>query len=177
MISSVEQLTNKLISHLSLISVFFLFYQISLSLSRSLSLFNFSGYRLVWKSLLDRQTSTLQTPQQCPVTKERKAKVAVVEKNKSPTKLWLGNTPLISINDYTECKVLCSFGLNIHLVSFCRAFKKRAPRAVKELKKFAEKMMKTPDVRIDSKLNKEIWSQGIKFVLFLSVLSLLHCPF
>ncbi len=46
-----------------------------------------------------------------------------------------------------------------------RAFKKRAPRAVKELKKFAEKMMKTPDVRIDSKLNKEIWSQGIKFVL------------
>lgn len=43
-----------------------------------------------------------------------------------------------------------------------RAFKKRAPRAVKELKKFAEKMMKTPDVRIDSKLNKEIWSQGIK---------------
>lgn len=42
------------------------------------------------------------------------------------------------------------------------AFKKRAPRAVKELKKFAEKMMKTPDVRIDSKLNKEIWSQGIK---------------
>jgi large subunit ribosomal protein L31e len=52
------------------------------------------------------------------------------------------------------------------LCSFFRAFKKRAPRAVKELKKFAEKMMKTPDVRIDSKLNKEIWSQGIKFVLF-----------
>jgi ribosomal protein L31E len=47
---------------------------------------------------------------------------------------------------------------------FNRAFKKRAPRAVKELKKFAEKMMKTPDVRIDSKLNKEIWSQGIKYV-------------
>ncbi len=27
-------------------------------------------------------------------------------------------------------------------------------------------MMKTPDVRIDSKLNKEVWSQGIKFVFF-----------
>jgi large subunit ribosomal protein L31e len=40
---------------------------------------------------------------------------------------------------------------------------------VKELKKFAEKMMKTPDVRIDSKLNKEIWSQGIKFVVFFFV--------
>jgi large subunit ribosomal protein L31e len=38
---------------------------------------------------------------------------------------------------------------------------------VKEFKKFAEKMMKTPDVRIDSKLNKEIWSQGIKFVFLL----------
>ncbi len=38
---------------------------------------------------------------------------------------------------------------------------------MKELKKFAEKMMKTPDVRIDSKLNKEVWSQGIKFVFFL----------
>ncbi len=37
---------------------------------------------------------------------------------------------------------------------------------MKELKKFAEKMMKTPDVRIDSKLNKEIWSQGIKLVLY-----------
>jgi ribosomal protein L31E len=51
-----------------------------------------------------------------------------------------------------------------------RAFKKRAPRAVKELKKFAEKMMKTPDVRIDSKLNKEVWSQGIKLVLYLLLL-------
>jgi ribosomal protein L31E len=61
----------------------------------------------------------------------------------------------------------------IFYLKFCnRAFKKRAPRAVKELKKFAEKMMKTPDVRIDSKLNKEIWSQGIKLVfLFLSLFS------
>lgn len=40
---------------------------------------------------------------------------------------------------------------------------------MKELKKFAEKMMKTPDVRIDSKLNKEIWSQGIKYVLRISL--------
>ncbi len=55
----------------------------------------------------------------------------------------------------------------IFISYFYRAFKKRAPRAVKELKKFAEKMMKTLDVRIDSKLNKEIWSQGIKFVVYL----------
>ncbi len=31
--------------------------------------------------------------------------------------------------------------------------------------------MKTPDVRIDSKLNKEIWSQGIKFVFVVDFLS------
>jgi large subunit ribosomal protein L31e len=52
------------------------------------------------------------------------------------------------------------------------------------LKKFAEKMMKTPDVRIDSKLNKEVWSQGIKFVfsfrsIFLSKSCLIfsHVPY
>uniref|UniRef100_A0A7S0IRY0 60S ribosomal protein L31 n=1 Tax=Calcidiscus leptoporus TaxID=127549 RepID=A0A7S0IRY0_9EUKA len=43
-------------------------------------------------------------------------------------------------------------------------FKKRAPRAVKEVKAFAEKMMGTKDVRVDTKLNKFLWSQGIKAV-------------
>ena len=43
-------------------------------------------------------------------------------------------------------------------------FKKRAPRAVKEVKEFAKKMMKTEDVRVDTKLNKFLWSQGIKAV-------------
>ncbi|CAF1102009.1 unnamed protein product [Adineta ricciae] len=56
------------------------------------------------------------------------------------------------------------YTVNLHKRLHGVAFKKRAPRAVKELKKFAEKMMKTSDVRIDSKLNKEIWSQGINHV-------------
>merc|ERR1711865_1272145 len=43
-------------------------------------------------------------------------------------------------------------------------FKKRAPKAVKEVKAFAKKMMKTEDVRVDTKLNKFLWSQGIKSV-------------
>ncbi len=43
-------------------------------------------------------------------------------------------------------------------------YKKRAPRAVKEVKAFAKKMMKTEDVRVDTKLNKFLWSQGIKAV-------------
>merc|ERR1712198_439926 len=43
-------------------------------------------------------------------------------------------------------------------------FKKRAPRAIKEIRKFAEKMMGTPDVRIDTRLNKHLWSQGVRNV-------------
>merc|ERR1719359_2842823 len=43
-------------------------------------------------------------------------------------------------------------------------FKKRAPRAVKEVKEFAKKMMGTEDVRVDTKLNKYLWSQGVKSV-------------
>merc|ERR1712058_163766 len=38
-------------------------------------------------------------------------------------------------------------------------FKRRAPRTIKEIRKFAEKMMGTPDVRIDIRLNKHIWSR------------------
>ena len=43
-------------------------------------------------------------------------------------------------------------------------FKKKAPRAIKEIKKFAQKAMGTKDVRIDAKLNKFIWSRGVKNV-------------
>lgn len=41
-------------------------------------------------------------------------------------------------------------------------FKKRAPQAIKAIKKFAEKQMKTSDVRIDTKLNKAVWSGGVR---------------
>lgn len=41
-------------------------------------------------------------------------------------------------------------------------FKKRAPRAIKEIRKFAVKQMGTPDVRIDTHLNKQVWSKGIR---------------
>jgi len=43
-------------------------------------------------------------------------------------------------------------------------FKKRAPRAVREIKLFAKKMMKTDDVRIDAELNKHLFSQGVRNV-------------
>ena len=43
-------------------------------------------------------------------------------------------------------------------------FKKRAPRAIKELMKFAKEKMGTTDVRIDTLLNKYVWSQGVRNV-------------
>ncbi|KAJ1419208.1 ribosomal protein L31e-domain-containing protein [Ochromonadaceae sp. CCMP2298] len=43
-------------------------------------------------------------------------------------------------------------------------FKKRAPRAIREVKQFAAKTMKTADVRIDTTLNKAIWAHGVKNV-------------
>lgn len=51
------------------------------------------------------------------------------------------------------------YTINLHKRMHGITFKKRAPRAVKEVKKFATKMMGTGDVRVDVKLNKAIWSQ------------------
>jgi large subunit ribosomal protein L31e len=48
-----------------------------------------------------------------------------------------------------------NLGKRLHDITF----KKRAPRAVKEIKKFAQKQMGTSDVRVDVKLNKAVWSQ------------------
>ncbi|KAL4563860.1 hypothetical protein LXL04_027908 [Taraxacum kok-saghyz] len=43
-------------------------------------------------------------------------------------------------------------------------FKKKAPKAIKEIRKFAQKAMGTTDVRVDVKLNKHVWSRGIRSV-------------
>eukprot|EP00227_Mantoniella_beaufortii_P016433 CAMPEP_0197578302 /NCGR_PEP_ID=MMETSP1326-20131121/2577_1 /TAXON_ID=1155430 /ORGANISM="Genus nov. species nov., Strain RCC2288" /LENGTH=127 /DNA_ID=CAMNT_0043141471 /DNA_START=97 /DNA_END=477 /DNA_ORIENTATION=+ len=43
-------------------------------------------------------------------------------------------------------------------------FKKRAPRAVREIKKFVGQEMKTSDVRVDASLNKYVWHKGIRNV-------------
>ncbi|CAD6931195.1 unnamed protein product, partial [Tilletia caries] len=44
------------------------------------------------------------------------------------------------------------------------AFKKKAPKGVKEVIKFAQQAMGTKDVRLDPKLNHEIWKLGVKDV-------------
>ncbi|EDQ88689.1 uncharacterized protein MONBRDRAFT_25897 [Monosiga brevicollis MX1] len=54
----------------------------------------------------------------------------------------------------------------IHLHKYIHGvgFKKRAPRAVKEIKKFAAKAMSTSDVRVDQDLNKAVWATGVRNV-------------
>ena len=49
-----------------------------------------------------------------------------------------------------------------YLVFLYRGFKKRAPRAIAAIRRFARKHMHTEDVRIDTKLNKEVWAKGIR---------------
>ncbi|CAM2118882.1 large ribosomal subunit protein eL31-like [Caretta caretta] len=48
--------------------------------------------------------------------------------------------------------------INIHKRIHGVGFKKRAPRALKEIRTFAVKEMHTPDVRIDTRLNKAVWA-------------------
>jgi large subunit ribosomal protein L31e len=59
---------------------------------------------------------------------------------------------------------LVSRDYTIHLAKRTHrvTFKKKAPRAIKEIKKFAAEAMGTKDVRIDAKLNKFVWSRGIR---------------
>jgi len=56
------------------------------------------------------------------------------------------------------------YTLNLHKELHGVTFKKRAPRAIKAIKAFASKEMKTADVRVDARLNKYVWSKGIKNV-------------
>lgn len=50
--------------------------------------------------------------------------------------------------------------VHLHKLVYKIQFKKRAPHAVKCLKKIAQKCMGTADVRVDQKLNKHLWSKG-----------------
>merc|ERR1711901_13351 len=56
------------------------------------------------------------------------------------------------------------FTINLHKRLHSTTFKKRAPRAVRAIRKFASTMMGTEDVRVHPQLNKAIWGKGIKNV-------------
>ncbi|XP_040600231.1 60S ribosomal protein L31-like [Mesocricetus auratus] len=57
-----------------------------------------------------------------------------------------------------------AISINIHKRIHGVGFKKRAPRALKEIRKFAMKEMGTPNVRIDTRLDKAVWAKGIRNV-------------
>ncbi|KAI3801187.1 hypothetical protein L1987_29291 [Smallanthus sonchifolius] len=56
------------------------------------------------------------------------------------------------------------YTINLHKRLHGCTFKKKAPKAIKEIKKFAQNAMGTTDVRVDVKLNKYVWSRGIRSV-------------
>ncbi|XP_055275502.1 60S ribosomal protein L31-like [Moschus berezovskii] len=58
------------------------------------------------------------------------------------------------------------YTINIHKRIHGVGFKKRAPRALREIWKFAMKEMGTPDVLIDTRLNNAIWAKEIRNVPF-----------
>ncbi|KAI9693422.1 MAG: 60S ribosomal protein L31 [Bogoriella megaspora] len=58
------------------------------------------------------------------------------------------------------------YTIHLHKRIYGATFKKRAPKAVKEIRAFAEKAMGTKDVRLDPQLNKKVWEDGIKGVPF-----------
>ncbi|KAG7665358.1 RPL31B [[Candida] subhashii] len=56
------------------------------------------------------------------------------------------------------------YTINLHKRLHGVSFKKRAPKAVKEIKKFATLHMGTTDVRLDPKLNVQLWKRGVQGV-------------
>merc|ERR1711924_226355 len=61
-----------------------------------------------------------------------------------------------------EC-VTCEYTINLHKRLHSSTFKKRAPRAVRAIRKFATEMMGTQDVRVHPQLNA-VWCKGVKNV-------------
>ncbi|BHF59181.1 60S ribosomal protein L31 [Sparganum proliferum] len=56
------------------------------------------------------------------------------------------------------------YTINLHRRIHGIGFKRRAPRAINEVRKFARKMMGTEDVRIGVRLNEFLWSKGVRNV-------------
>ncbi|XP_055821964.1 60S ribosomal protein L31-like [Solanum dulcamara] len=63
-----------------------------------------------------------------------------------------------------EKVVTREYTINLYKRLHSYIFKKKAPTAIKKIQKFAVKAMGTKDVRVDVKLNKHIWSRGIRSV-------------
>ncbi|KAI9840590.1 MAG: 60S ribosomal protein L31 [Sclerophora amabilis] len=58
------------------------------------------------------------------------------------------------------------YTIHLHRRLIGASFKKKAPKAIKEIRLFAKRAMGTSDVRLDPQLNKKVWESGIKGVPF-----------
>merc|ERR1712039_1122570 len=56
--------------------------------------------------------------------------------------------------------------INLHKRIHRIGNKYRAPRAIDEIRKCAQKAMGTKDVRVDSRLNKAVWEHGVRNVQY-----------
>merc|ERR1712124_11715 len=63
----------------------------------------------------------------------------------------------------TDC-VTREYTVNLHKRLHGSTFKKRAPRAIRAIRKFATQMLGTSDVRVHPQLNKAVWAKGVKNV-------------
>lgn len=73
-----------------------------------------------------------------------------------------GKKPLKSGRSAIQDVVAREYTIHLHKRLHGVTFKKRAPKAIKEIKKFATQAMGTSDVRLDPQLNKKVWESGIK---------------
>merc|ERR1712014_99588 len=77
---------------------------------------------------------------------------------------WSGASSAVAKMVQKGEAVTREYTINLHKRLHGVTFKKRAPRAIKEIKSFATKAMGTSDVRIDPQLNKKVWENGVKGV-------------
>merc|ERR1712146_609725 len=80
----------------------------------------------------------------------------------------MGLLPFSPVRHAQSCRLFqvgagdaeCTYHLNKKLHKI--AHKRRAKRAISEIRKFAASQLKTTDVRVDNELNKFVWSRGVK---------------
>merc|ERR1712014_105536 len=77
---------------------------------------------------------------------------------------WSGASSAVAKMVQKGEAVTREYTINLHKRLHGISFKKRAPRAIKEIKAFATKSMGTTDFRLDPQLNKKVWEAGIKGV-------------
>ena len=89
------------------------------------------------------------------------AKQAKQQKSEKPA----GGKPVREKKDKNTV-VTRDYTVHLHKLLHRVTFKRKAPRAINEIKKFAQIQMGTKDVRVDSRLNQHLWSKGIRNVPF-----------